>query len=180
MTNGHIADGATARPSGRTAKPLPTFTTSAGYELRVRRVAPETLQRIRIQAQRDIPDPEPPLQRVQTPDGEQDVPNPDHPDHVAARKAKDAERNELVGQRLQTFLETYALEYDIDTEAVDLHRRAMNAIGTPLPPDEVSDRYIHLWVLAVPSQQEKNRLMSYVFQLNTVDPEAVREHAATF
>lgn len=149
---------------------LQEFHTSTGYTLRYRVLALDIqasiVAAVRAEwAKSDDPaqrPPEPPVQRVETaPDVFEEKAHATHPDYLNALAAYDAKVTAEVSRRTMRLVSDYAIECEIDDEAVAAHRAALAAIGVGL--SEESDKAVFLWHIAVPDSEEQEMLSGHIF-----------------
>ena len=157
----------------------PSFTSSAGYCIRYKFLAPDTLPRLQAKARLALVDDKPliPTQRVQTgPDQWADVDNPHDEDYQQALEAWEARVTEDQGRRFMTLCETYALIYEVDEDEVQALRAAHEAIGDPL--DDMSDSQVFLWRIALPGVDDQITLYGKLF--GGLTEEAIQAQKAAF
>jgi hypothetical protein len=147
----------------RTALPSFTFPDS-GITVRLRRISPDTQARIAQALSKEWdatnPRPQPPLQHVETLDGESDVPNPEEPEYAKALHQWLTMFNIEVGRRLFE-LAMNMLVVDVDTVAVQQLRDEMAAIGAPFD-DDADDREIYIKQVCISSVLDSAALVAYV------------------
>lgn len=163
---------------GRTPPPLPEFVFSSGRVVQIRKLSPETTARMQQAILKDMPDPPPPRQKVVTADGEVEAENPAHPEYQRALEALDTERQVEYARRFTKLLETYALIYEVDAEAVAAYRAAMAGIGTDL--SDLNDAQVYLWHLCAEDQRDYQRLAEVVISHAQPAEAAVAAHTAMF
>lgn len=141
------------------------FVGSGGIEVKVRPLAPDTMNRITASVQYDRRDtkPAPPQRQIEVGPGVFDtVEDATNAEYLAALAQWEAACQEEVFTRWKSFLETYALKYTVDSEAVNELRVARAAAGIPFG-ESVTDAEIFLWDIAFPDPADQLDLMAALF-----------------
>jgi hypothetical protein len=170
------------RPRGRFVPDFPTFTTSAGYTVHVRKLSPDTRELLVAAAQAELRDDEPaiPTQRVPTgPGTEADFPAPDDPAYKQAKAAWDARVRQLAANKMLALLANYAVVDETDEEAVKELREMYKAQGVALPEKE-TDRLVWLWRVVAPTSDDQIGLLAFAIGAAIPTKEAIEAQKATF
>lgn len=178
MSNKLTKPAANGHTNGRTAE-RPSFVTSAGYLIHYRHLAPETLPRLEAAVRQALAASKPPLptQRMETGPGQwRDVENPHDEAYQQALEGWEAQVQEEGGRRFLTLCEDYALIYTIDEDEVAALKAVQAAIGDPL--DDLSDKQIFLWRIALPTPDDQVALYSKLF--GGLTEEAIQAEKASF
>lgn len=157
----------------------PSFRSSAGYRIHYRHLAPDTLPRLQAAARTALAAecPVVPTQPLEVAPGEfRDVENPHDAAYQEAREAWEAKVEEDQGVRFLKLCEDYALIYEIDQEEVAALKAVHEAIGDPL--DDLSDKQIFLWKVALPTPEDQITLYSKLF--GGLTEEAIQAQKASF
>lgn len=149
---------------------LNEFEASTGYVIRYRTLALDIQAKIQAAvraewAKSDDPaqrPPEPPVEQVEVGPGQfEAVARDKHPDHLNALAAYDARVQAEVNRRTLRLVSDYAIQVDVDADAVRAHRAALAAIGVDYSDE--SDRDLFLWHIAVPDSDEQQQLSGKIF-----------------
>lgn len=139
---------------------LQTFEASTGYTLQYRILPPDTMSKIeaaiRAEWKEAGKEPQAPINIVDDESGPRQKVNDKHPDHLKALAEYDRAVNAEVGDRLTRLYTDYAIECEVDTEAVAKYRAAMRVMGVDLTGED--DAFVFVWRVAVPDQAEQQRL----------------------
>lgn len=167
---------------GRIVPELPTFLTTSGYTLHIRKLGPDRIPLIQQGAMRELADTKPaePTERVQTgPDEWRDIPNPNNKEYLEALKAWEYEVARLSGMRVVKLLGEYVIAEQEDPEAVAEFKKLMAELGAPIPDTE-SDREVWLWRIVCPDQEDIRRLISLAGNISMPSREAIQAQKDTF
>lgn len=167
---------------GRAVPELPTFVTSAGYTLHIRKLGPDRLPLIRQAAIRELYDtcPAEPTERVQTgPDEWRDIPNPNQKDYLIAKAAWDDTVATLAGQKVMILLAEYVIADQEDPQAVADYKTLMAKIGIPIPDTE-TDREVWLWRMVATTQDDIRGLISLATSISIPSQEAIQAQKDSF
>lgn len=167
---------------GRTVPDWPTFTTSAGYVLRHRRVSPDAYPLMQQAAARELADskPEIPIETVNTgPGTTAELPNPNNAAYLEAKAAWDAQVTGLAGKKGAAFLRDYAVIDETDLQAVAEYKAMATSLGIVIPETE-TDRDIWLWRVVCPSQQDMINLLGATIGKSMPSQEAIQAQKQTF
>jgi hypothetical protein len=152
---------------------MPEHTFSTGRTVRVTPISPWVLEAVRD----SVPEPAPPVQTVETPEGPQDVPNIAHPDYLAALDARTAR----IGEIQQELIVEEGADFDVDQAAVDKRRATLARLGVALPPKaQEDDRYFYLYYVCMGSTQDRDDLIMLIHGLSVVREEAVAKATESF
>jgi len=173
--------------TGRKVPDFPTFTTSAGYTVQVRRVSPDTGARLRAAAMKELADSRPPVPTERTVIGvdprtqapmEQDIPNPKDAAYLKIFEAWEQQVRRLAGLKSQQLMADYAIISEVDTDAVAELRAMHEALGDPIEGE--TDRQVWLWRIVAPTSEDQIGLLAFMFGKSQPSPEAIEAQKATF
>jgi hypothetical protein len=168
-----------AKPDAERIGARPSFTTSAGYRIRYRHLAPETLPRLEAAAKTALAGSKPaiPTQQLEVGPGEwRAVENAHDTAYQEALEDWSAAVQVDAGARFLTLCAQYALIYEIDAEAVAALRGAYALIGAPL--DDLTDSQVFLWHIALPTPEDQMTVYSKLF--GGLTEEAIQAQKASF
>lgn len=165
--------------NGRTPPPLPSLTLPvSGTIVQLHPLARMTLDEIGKAARKALPEPDPPMNTVTGLDGQpSQEPNPADPSYLLALAAHDDALTSDIVLRLLRIAQAYAVEYEIDGEAVARFRKGMAAGGVTLTDD---DREVYFWHFLVSEDDDLQALVAAITRTSTVTEEAVQEQVAAF
>lgn len=164
---------------GRSTSDRPSFVTASGYRLHYRHLSSETLPRLLAAAKVALAAnrPELPTQSVLVgPNEYRAIDNPHDPAYQEALEQWEATVQVNQGERFLTLCEEYALIYEIDEEEVAALKAAHEAAGDPL--DDLSDKQIFLWKIALPTPDDQMTLYAKLF--GGLTEEAIQAQKASF
>lgn len=167
---------------GRAAPDWPTFTTTAGYTFRIRRLGPDRIPLIRQAAIKELFEscPAVPTERVPIgPDQWTELPNENNEDYRKAKAAWDNQVYALAGRKVVSLLGKYVIVDQEDVQAVQDYRALMDEIGTPVPESE-TDREVWLWRIACPDANDVTRLIAFATNTSLPSQEAIQAQKNTF
>lgn len=179
MASGKPTTNGTVTRGREVERQRPSFRTSSGYLLHYRLLSSETQPRLQAAAKTALAKerPEIPTQRVEVDAGKfKDIENPHDAAYLEALQAWEAKVEAEAGRRFLTLCEEYALIYEIDQDEVAALRTAQAAAGDPF--DDLSDKQVFLWKIALPTYDDQFLLYSKLF--GNLTEEAIQAQKAAF
>lgn len=173
-TNGHS--------KGRKVPALPTyFFSSAGVEVRVRRLGPFTMDDIRKSLLKQRKRPVPPTFPVEV--GEMRVkmnePNPNHPAYLQEVREYDNWLRTATGEKMLDLMVNYSIVCEVDPAVVE-DKRALLAMIDPALNEEYSDKEVYIRHHLLTSQEDIEGIQTFIMGQSMPTQEAVEEHIESF
>jgi len=173
-----IANGSHVR--GRQLPEWPTFESSSGYRVPVRKLSPDTWALIIQAAREELAGDKPvqPTERTEVAPNEwQDIPIRTK-DYLEAVEAWNAAVRKVAGDRIRVVLEDYAIQYPVDQDRLDEYKAMARLSG--ISHDNETDKQIWIWRILLPSSLDRAGISAFAIGNSLPSPEAIAAQKATF
>lgn len=174
----------------RAVKPLPSFTfQDSGITVQLRKLGPSTLQDVDRAVRREWKRSEDIEKREPTPPVFVTEVGPEKneadPEYQAKRRAWEARVGEEMTRRLLELAALYAVEVEVDSEAVARLRSAYARMGVEVEEDatlsqEDRDRLFYITRICIASPEDMAEFSTAITQRSQPSEEAVQAHVAAF
>jgi hypothetical protein len=157
------------------SKERKTFTTRSGEVLQIRPVSQLTISNVLSQLTGGVP--LPPVQRVETVDGPRDIPNPNHPDYLAALQNMDVKQAfYIIAVYIQFGVKVNLTEEQLE-DVRDL--QANNELINPGAPENKFPNYLYVSTIC-DTMEELQELVQAIQSINTPTEAQVAKHVDAF